>query len=588
MRCASRDGLGKLRLGLLAVLLLAGTAGRSSAQMVFDGNLMWQNNLAGNAMSNQFSGTAGAGAPACAAGTTALSLGTLTYTHNSLVDPLLSGAIYPGINFQPSLGSPAYSTAPVKVPNDGFFEQVCYEGAVGPNPADKWYEGWTTFDSTGANRHDLHLGPPYDSDPRPVATYDNINLLGHQFWSPDSNYLVRGQLRIKSQGSLTIAPSVVVFEEFATLGTIIVERGGQIWAVGNACEPIIVTSDDLPGFMVRGHCGGIVINGRAKTNLVNSCAGDSAASEGGSIGFYGGNDDNDNSGALRYVRVEYAGKEVTPNNELNSFTFNACGHATRGDYLQAFNGADDSFEWFGGAMDQKHLIGIDGTDDGYDWQMGTRNRAQFVIVRPSPKFAPSGGQNGDKGIEADDNEFDFNATQCAGRSNTVIANMTIIGDHRIGAAFPGPSSGVNWRRGTGGTMLNSIVFNMKTAALKVDDDATWQAHCLAAPAAPTVFVCSGSVGVSDGPVGQVFLARTAPNPFRGAVSFSVQLPKAGDVSVEIYGADGRLVDQVRPGFLSAGQHTVTWSVGKQVPSGMYFYKLVAGENHATGKIARID
>src|SRR5206468_2267008 len=125
---------------------------------------------------------------------------------------------------------------------------------------------------------------------------------------------------------------------------------------------------------------------------------------------FGGNNDNDCSGTLRYVRVEFAGKEVTPNNELNSFTWNACGHNTHGDYLQAYQGADDSFEWFGGAMDQKHLVGTDGTDDGYDWQMGTRNRAQFVILRPAPFFAPSGTQNGDKGIEADDNEFDFNAT----------------------------------------------------------------------------------------------------------------------------------------------------------------------------------
>src|SRR5207253_1034617 len=163
------------------------------------------------------------------------------------------------------------------------------------------------------------------------------------------------------------------------------------------CQPIIVNTDDAPGTMTRGHCGGIVINGYAKTNVVNSCAGDSSASEGGAIGYYGGNDDNDNSGTLRYVRVEFSGKEISPNNELNS-----------------------------------------------------------------------------------------DATVCSGRSNSSIANMTIIGDHRVGAAFPGPTSGVNFRRGTGGSFINSIVYSMKTAALKVDDDATWQAHCLAPPAAPAV------------------------------------------------------------------------------------------------------
>ena len=590
MRLVGNESFGALRRGILTVALLSATAGGASAQMVFDGNLMWQNNLAGNAIANQFVGSAGAGAPACAAGTTALTLGTVTYTHNVLADPLLPDAPYkPNLlpNFQPALGSPAYGHA-MTLPNDGFFTQTCYTGAVGPNPADRWWDGWTTFDSTGANRHDLHLGPPYDNSPRPLATYDNVAIRGFTSWSPDSNYLVRGQLRIKNGAVLNIPPGVVVFEEFATLGTIVSERGGRLYAIGTACDPIIITSDDPPGFMARGHCGGIVLNGYGKTNVVNSCAGDSSASEGGAIGFFGGNDDNDNSGTLRYVRVEYSGKEILPNDELNSFTWNACGHNTHGDYLEAFEGADDSFEWFGGAMDQKYLIGIDGTDDGYDWQLGTRNRAQFVIVRPFPGFSVAGDQNGDKGIEADDNEFDFNATVCSGRSNTTVANMTAIGDHRVGAAFPGPTSGVNLRRGTEGVVLNSIFFDFKTAALKVDDDATWQAHCLAPPAAPSVF-CPGALGVAP-PItdGRVFVARSAPNPFHNAVSFSFELPKAGNVAVQVYSADGRLVSTLQNGQMEAGQHTVIWNVEKATPSGMYFYKVVANGNESSGKIARVN
>src|SRR5262245_61251883 len=177
-------------------------------------------------------------------------------------------------------------------------------------------------------------------------------------------------------------------------------------------------------------------------------------------------------------------------------------------------------------MSQKHLVGIDGTDDGYDWQLGTRNRAQLVIIRCSPRFAPSGTQNGDKGIEADDNEFDFNATVCSGRSNTAICNMTIVGDKRVGASFPGPTSGVNFRRGTEGTLLNSIIYDMKTAALKVDDDATWEAHCASPPAAPAVY-CPGALGVLPVSSGQVFVVRSAPNPFRNQVSFHFTLPRPG-------------------------------------------------------------
>ena len=585
MRFVAEDGARTLRHGLAALGLLALAASDASAQMVFDGNLLFNNNASGT-LSGQFVGAAGAGAPACAAGTTAATLGTVTYTHNVYADPLLPNAPYqPNVlpNFQPSIGSPAWGSS-MTLPNDGFFEQVCYQGAVGPSTADRWWEGWTYFDSTGAGRQDLHLsGMP---DPRPLAIYDNVGIFGHASWSPDSNYLVRGQLRIKSEGSLTIPAGDVVFEEFATLGTIIVERGGQLFGNGTPGAPIIITSDDAPGSFVRGHCGGIVINGRAKTNVVNSCAGDSAAAEGGAIGYYGGGDDNDNSGSLRYVRVEFAGKEITPNNELNSFTWNACGHNTHGDYLEAYQGADDSFEWFGGAMDQKHLIGIDGTDDGYDWQMGTRNRAQFVILRPSPFFAPSGTQNGDKGIEADDNEFNFNEVQCSGRSNSTLANFTIIGDKRVGANFPGPTSGVNFRRGTAGTMLNSIIYNMKTAALKVDDDATWQAHCSAPPATPAVF-CGFTASVRPIAEGNVFVASSRPNPFRDHVNFSFTLPESGPVSVEIYSADGRRARTVARGEMAAGPHTLSWSLSKDTPSGVYFYRLQAG-NAVSGKITRVD
>jgi hypothetical protein len=575
---------------VIALALLAATAGGASAQMVFDGNLLYLNNASGTLI-GQFSGTAGAGAPACAPGFTAGQLGTVTYVNNVYADPLLPNAAYQANvvpNFQPGAGSPAFLSA-VTVPNDGFFEQVCFRGAIGPNIGDDWTQGWTYYDSTGANRQDLHLVSM--PDPRPLALYDNINIVSHQYWGPDSNYLVRGKLRVKSQASLNIAPGVVILEEKATLGTIIVERGGKLYAIGNECEPIIITSDQGPGLQARGDIGGIYMLGYGKTHIVDSCLGDSAAVEGGAIGYYGGNDDNDGSGVLRYVRVEYAGKEITPNNELNSFTFGGVGRNTKMEYCQAFHGADDGFEWFGGTMDAKYLVAIDGTDDGYDWQWGARNRAQFVVVRVSSQFAPSLGQSGDKGIEADNAEppVSLDQVRCSGRSFCQLANVTFVGDRRFGASFPGPTSGVNWRRGTGGTMLNSIIYNFKTAALKIDDDATFQAHCVAPPAAPAVF-CGpgGTVGVQPITTGTTFVARTSPNPFRNQVALTFALPEAGPVSVEIYSADGRHVQTLAQGEMGAGQHTLTWNLDGSTPSGVYFYRVMAGDRQSTGKITRLD
>lgn len=584
MRFAANDGFKSVTRGIAALALIASMESTARAQMTFDGNVVWNNNNSGT-FAGQFLGTAGAGAPGCA-GLTAATLFSVTYPHNVYSDPLLSGGIFPSNNFQAGGGSPAYTGA-VNVIGDGFFKQVCYAGGVGPNVADRWWEGWTYFDSSGAGRQDLHLtGMP---NPRPEATYNNISITSDaQYWSPDSNYLVVGQLRVLKGAKLTIAPGVVIRENAATVAAIRVDRGGKIYAIGTACDPIIVTTDASPGTMARGQCGGIVMNGYAKTNVVNSCAGDSAASEGGAVGYYGGNDDDDCSGILRYVRVEYAGKEITPNNELNSFTFNAVGENTHVDYCQSHRGADDAFEWFGGKTRATHLVGTDGTDDGLDSQLGSRCRVQFAIIRTSPEQAPSLTQFGERGIEADNNEFSFDQTQCSGRSYMQVANVTFIGDKRAGAAYPGSVQGAEWRRGTAYDLRNSIITNYKSAAVRVSDDATWAAHCAAPPAIPAVF-CSPTVGV-NAPIasGNLFVASSTPNPFRNSVALHFTLTKSGPVEIEIYAADGRRVQTLSKGEMAAGEHSVQWSIDRSVPSGVYFYRVVAGADHATGKLMRID
>jgi hypothetical protein len=583
MRFAVQDGLGTLRRVVIALGLVSLTGGAASAQLLLDGTILYQNNASGT-LAGQFSGTAPNTGACAGLGLTATTLFGTTYPHNSYADPLLSGAVYlqnvvP--NWKPAAGSPAFGSA-VTVPSDGFFEQTCFKGAIGGNVGDDWTLGWTYYDSTGANRTDIDYS-------KPLATYNNIHILGHRAWSADSNYRVIGQLRIRSQASLSIAPGTVVLEDVATLGTIIVHRGGAIYAQGTKDAPIIITSNAGNGSMARGDVGGIAILGRAKTNVVNSCAGDSSASEGGAIGFFGGNDDTDGSGALRYVRVEFAGHEITPGNELNSFTFNACGRSTRADFCESFQGADDGFEWFGGSMNCKHLIAVDGTDDGYDTQLGTRNKAQYVIVRIDPRLAPSGGQFGERGIEADNNEFSFDQVQCAGRSLIQVANFTLIGDKRRGPGFGATASaqGAEWRRGTGYSMYNSIVYNFNGFGVRVSDDATWLAHCAAPPAIPTLFC--GTTGVAP-PIaqGNVFVARSTPNPFQNQVNFSFTLPQAGPVSVEVYAADGRHVATVAKGEMPAGQHNLTWSIDRGTPSGVYFYKVLAGNYQATGKITRVD
>ena len=618
MRSASTPRDHALLRSILALGLAALVAGPVHAAtypvgypngLSLDGNIFWGSG-ANTSLANQATGAPSATliggsitlATPCAPGYNAATLITTTYTHNQWADPLLVNKVkWPNgaPDFQPDIDSPAYQFA-MQVPgSDPWFQQTCYVGAVGPNARDRWWEGWTYFDSTGSGRDDLHL--PTMTDPRPSELHVNEIVSTDVVWGPDKNHVVRGQYRVITPGSLTILPGTVVFEERATLGTIRIDRGARIHAVGTRDSVIIITTDDAPGLMRTGGCGGLVINGRAKVNNANSCAGDSAASEGGAIGFYGGNDDNDNSGEIKYVRIEYSGKEITPNNELNTFTNNGVGSATLFDYIQSHQGADDGWEAFGGTARVRHLVCTDGHDDGLDWQQGWRGKAQFVIVRGIADLAPSGTQFGDKGIEADNNDVapfdqDIDAQLCSGQSNPIVYNCTFVGDRsRSGAQFPGSTFGVNLRRGTAGAVMNSIAANFKTVGLKIDDDVTWKYHCRAlntlGAAGPLFFpdvYCSNAVG--DVPVGRgrVMLLSSSPNPFRKQVNIGFSLPQSGRVRVEVFAADGRLVAKLADGEMAAGQHDLTWRAGAETPSGVYFYRVVANGRTSAGKFVRVD
>jgi hypothetical protein len=234
-----------MKRGLLTALFLTACASAAHAQLVFDGNILFDNKFGGiGTFQEQFTqGSLPIAADGCPVGFDAYTLGTSEFTHNFYGNPLLPTAEYQANivpSFQPSAGSPAYNRS-LTVPNDGFFTQECFTGAVGPNPADDWTQGWTYYDSTGAERQDLHL--PGMPNPRPIAIYDHVNLYSSQTWSPDSNYLMRGQLHVKDQASLTIPAGVVIFQETATLGVLIVDRGGKVFAVGTKTAPIIFTSD---------------------------------------------------------------------------------------------------------------------------------------------------------------------------------------------------------------------------------------------------------------------------------------------------------------------------------------------------------
>lgn len=257
-------------------------------------------------------------------------------------------------------------------------------------------------------------------------------------------------------GNLSIGAGTVLFGNDADgVDLIVVTRGSKITANGAASSPIVMTSaqdlidDGLPnGTAGSGQWGGLVINGRAPINdcTVNPAAIPGSANcekdgEGGS-GLFGGDQPNDNSGILRYVRLQHAGFQFSSTNELNGLALQGVGNGTTIDFIQIHNNADDGIEFFGGTVDVKHVVLTGNDDDSFDWTDGWSGDAQFILA-----FQTTG--RGDNGFEGDNRSSNALLTP---RSNPQISNVTLIGRNNGSG-----NEGVQVRAGTDGTIINAIV-----------------------------------------------------------------------------------------------------------------------------------
>jgi hypothetical protein len=187
--------------------------------------------------------------------------------------------------------------------------------------------------------------PPADTGSDIVELVGNLETTAQLNLTKDKKYLIKGQVFVRTGKTLNIQAGTVIFGDKATKGTLVIDKGGKIEAVGTASEPIVMTSALDANTRDRGDWGGLVILGNAPVNQPDP------AIEGISPSIiFGGNTNNDNSGTLKYVRVEFAGIELTPNNETNSITMGGVGSGTTLEYCQVSYGGDDGFEWFGGSV----------------------------------------------------------------------------------------------------------------------------------------------------------------------------------------------------------------------------------------------
>lgn len=282
------------------------------------------------------------------------------------------------------------------------------------------------------------------------------------------SYLLQGVVTVKNNATLTIEPGTVVRGAAGSEppSVLLVTRNGKINAQGTKSRPIIMTSNQPFGTRKRADWGGLLMLGKATINVGGNVSGGNPAGsfyiEGlvaNDDGLYGGTDDTHSCGSLSYVRVEYAGSILSPNNETNAFTFAGCGKGTSAHHLQAIYGADDSFEWFGGTMDAKYLVGGLGSDDYTDFQLGFTGRIQFGLFYQSPD------SKGNRGIEGDNSEYDNSATPF---SNPTMYNLTFVG-----SGVPGfdesNAPGIFLRRGARGTFNDILVTNFYSSGVELTD-----------------------------------------------------------------------------------------------------------------------
>lgn len=261
------------------------------------------------------------------------------------------------------------------------------------------------------------LGPT--SGPELQSYYIN----GTRTLSADTLYSLRGQVYIEDGASLTIPAGTVIQGEPA--GTIVVKRGGQIFINGEADAPVVMTSAKAVGQRATGDWGGLVILGRAPINRDP----ESTNIEGGIIeGQYGGDIADDNSGVVKYLRLEYPGYRFEEGNEINGLTMGGVGYGTELHHVQVSFANDDSYEWFGGTVDAHHLVAIGGLDDDFDVDTGFTGRLQFLFAMKYPDvFDAAGSANG---FENDSRHDSLPL------SHPIYSNCTLVGPERIDSMVP--------------------------------------------------------------------------------------------------------------------------------------------------------
>ncbi|MBO9200295.1 MULTISPECIES: hypothetical protein [Niastella] len=302
------------------------------------------------------------------------------------------------------------------------------------------------------------------NDPAPTSGADIRGVITtDQHWTKDKVYRLRGYVYVANNATLTIDAGTKIISNNDSAGVLVIYKGSKIMAEGTAQSPIVFTSGEATP--KSGDFGGLVLVGESSGN------GNHKILEGGVDQAYqnfGGTKEDDNSGVLKYVRIEYAGKAVNPGDEVNGLSLYAVGSGTTIDYVEVVRGLDDAFEFFGGSVNPKHLIAYNCADDDFDLDDGYHGKIQFAVSIKNPGFTDTktgGDLSNNFEVDNTNGKISYATTPI---TSPVLSNFTAIGPNNAAGTSVDYGYGMRWRRGCKFILANSIVMGGQKAGLVLE------------------------------------------------------------------------------------------------------------------------
>lgn len=350
-----------------------------------------------------------------------------------------------------------------------FIEKVDFVGALSSDASKDWTKGWAEWDPKAKSY----------ADATDLTTLNDVSgkkeITGTVTLDASTVYLLTSVVDIKDGGKLVI-PAGTVIRGLADLNatpkmyaSIVVERGGKLEINGTSSNPVVFTSAKAAGSRDRGDWGGLIVCGKAINNqgLDIQVEGFNNISFDATMAKFGGTDDADNSGIFNYVRIEFGGLAFEPNKEINGLTMASVGSGTSIDAVQVSYSGDDSYEWFGGAVNCKHLIAYKGTDDDFDTDFGYRGAVQFGIAQRDTSYFDMSwnAASGASTSETFESDNDAGGSGKLPLTAAVFCNITGVGPVPLGGTWADMSStvkgafrrGARIRRNSRLSVINSVL-----------------------------------------------------------------------------------------------------------------------------------